>query len=185
MDNIDIIISHKPAPSLSKGQRGITHRRRQKMATNTTTKHTTKVFAHRLAQLKEKMAALRQEEERICQSLAHDLAQCLIHAQALEMDFDTLIGGVLEVVNQAQANLTKACPVQSQRLEAWKKSGEKFRRRLGDPRGQNERNTGGEKQERQEGQREEKQGSYQPKPSTQQNPLPAVPKPQKGAEKIT
>ncbi len=150
------------------------------MAPNSTARHTTK-----LIQLKEKMATLRQEEEKICQTLAQDLAQCLINAQALEIDFDTLIGGILEVVNQAQANGNNPTPEQSQKLEVWKKSGQKFRRRVSGSRGQNEQNRGDEKQERQEKQQADKQGFYQPKQSLQQRHSPAVPKQQKDTEKVT
>ena len=79
----------------------------------------------KLAQLKEKMSTLRQEEEKIRQSLSQELSQCLINAQALEIDFDTLIGGILEVVTQANSN--KPSPEQSRKTEAWQKSGQKFR----------------------------------------------------------
>src|SRR4051812_46935576 len=85
-----------------------------KMTTRPTTSPTKK-----LAQLKEKMSALRQEEEKICQNLAQELSQCLINAQALEIDFDVFVGGMLEVITQAQAN--------SNKIGAWQKSGQKFR----------------------------------------------------------
>ena len=65
------------------------------------------------------MSVLRQEEEKIRQNLAQELSQCLINAQALEIDFDTLIGGMLEVITQAQAN--------SNKIGVWQKSGQKFR----------------------------------------------------------
>ena len=92
------------------------------MTTRSTTSPTKK-----LVQLKEKMSILRQEEEKIRQILTQESSQCLINAQALEIDFDTLVGGMLEVVTQAQANRNKTCPEQSRRTEVWQKSGQKFR----------------------------------------------------------
>jgi len=73
----------------------------------------------RLAQLKERMAVLQQEQERTCRNLAQELSECLITAGSLEVDFDTLIGGILDVIAEARTNSSKA--------EGWKKSGGMFR----------------------------------------------------------
>lgn len=99
------------------------------MSTKRTTNSTKK-----LAQLKEKMKTLQQEEEEIYQNLSQELSQCLFDFRAFDIDFDTLIGGIFEVVTEAQLDPKKA--------RAWKKSGQSFRqlsRRRGQEKKQEEK----------------------------------------------
>lgn len=62
--------------------------------------------------------ALRQEESKIQHDLSGELSKILVDVQALEIDFDVLIGGVLEVISQSKTDADKS--------ETWRESGQKF-----------------------------------------------------------
>lgn len=72
----------------------------------------------KLASLREKIAALQQEEAKICSDLSHELSQHLVNAQALDIDFNVLMGGLLDVISQSKTDAVK--------VEMWQKSGQKF-----------------------------------------------------------
>jgi hypothetical protein len=76
---------------------------------------TNKMMAYRLSQIKAKMAALQQEQGKIRHDWGQGLSQYLIEAEAFEVDFDTLVGGILEVIAEAKSNTSRA--------EGWRKSG--------------------------------------------------------------
>ncbi|MCE3230504.1 MAG: hypothetical protein K0R52_432 [Alphaproteobacteria bacterium] len=86
---------------------------------------TRRALGHRLTQVTEKMTALQREQDEICQDLSQnisrELTQCLVDAKALDIEFNILMGGILEVVSQAKADTSKA--------EAWRKSGQTFHER--------------------------------------------------------
>jgi hypothetical protein len=75
----------------------------------------------KLEALKEKGKDLQSKIERIKSDILADLSVCLVDANALDIDFDILIGGMLEVVEKTQQGDKIA--------EVWKSSGEKFRQR--------------------------------------------------------
>lgn len=107
---------------------------------------TCRAMATRLAQLREKMSELRQEEEKICHSLGQELSQCLIDAGALDVEFDVIVGGMVEVIAEAKAEAAavcpegendargqahlertqRTCPERSRRIEGWRKAGLTF-----------------------------------------------------------
>ncbi len=64
-------------------------------------------MAYRLAQIKGKMATLQQEQDKIRQNFCQGLSQYLIEAEAFEVDFDILIGGVIEVIANLKAEVVK------------------------------------------------------------------------------
>ena len=86
------------------------------------------------------MSALRQEEEKIRSNLSQGVSQFLVDAGALEIDFDILVGGVLDVIAEAKANLNspnqseRACPERSRKVERWQKAGQMFHRSKGQKR---------------------------------------------------
>lgn len=79
------------------------------------------VHIKQLGALKEKRRVLQEKEDKIKAEILTDLSTCLIDANALEVDFDILIGGILDVIKKAQQG--------DKVTEAWKLSGEKFRQR--------------------------------------------------------
>ncbi len=88
------------------------------MASKHAASPTNKMMAYRLAQIKGKMATLQQEQDKIRQNFCQGLSQYLIEAEAFEVDFDILVGGIIEVIADAKANTNRA--------EGWKKSGLAF-----------------------------------------------------------
>jgi hypothetical protein len=88
----------------------------------TTQRTPKKDLQYRLTSIRNKLSTLRQEEDKINQKLSHEYAQSLckylMDAKATEIDFNVLLGGMLEVIELAKAN--------SNRREAWQKSGLKF-----------------------------------------------------------
>lgn len=71
-----------------------------------------------LESLKEKRKEIQEKEDKIKAELLKDLSTYLIKAEALNVDFDILIGGILDVIEKA--NQGDAI------TEAWKTSGQKF-----------------------------------------------------------
>jgi len=116
------------------------------MTSKQTASPTSKMMAYRLGQLRQKMATLQQEQNKIRQTLGQGLLQCLIDAEAFEGDFDALVGGILEVVTEIKNDDGKVGPERSsersQRVEAWKKSGLMFQQH----RNQKERERGSQPQ---------------------------------------
>ena len=82
-----------------------------------TTRNTTSP-TKRLTDIRQKMMALRQEESKIQHDLSGELSKILVDVQALEIDFDVLIGGILEVIAQSKIDTDKT--------ETWRESGQKF-----------------------------------------------------------
>lgn len=101
------------------------------MAAKRSANPTQKDLLHRLTNIREKLSSLRQEEDKISHKLSHEFAQelskYLISANAIEIDFNVLLGGMLEVITQAHKDIQKSCPELSRRVEAWQKSGQMFR----------------------------------------------------------
>lgn len=91
-----------------------------------------KELLHRLTNIREKLSSLRQEEDKINQKLSHeyaqDLSKYLLDANAIEIDFNILLGGMLEIVSLAKGNSNRATPELSRRTEVWQKSGMMFQR---------------------------------------------------------
>ena len=73
-----------------------------------------------LEALKEKRKTLQEKEDKIKSELLARLSTCLVDANALEVDFDILMGGILDIIKKAQQG--------DKITEAWKVSGEKFRK---------------------------------------------------------
>src|SRR4051794_17905537 len=96
------------------------------MISKQTANPTSKMMVYRLGQLRQKVATLQQEQDKIRQTLGQGLLQCLIDAEAFEGDFDALVGGILEVVTEIKNDDGKVYPERSRRVEAWKKSGLMF-----------------------------------------------------------
>ena len=96
------------------------------MTSKQTTNPTSKMMAYRLGQLRQKMATLRQEQDNIRQTLGQGLLQCLVDAEAFEVDFDALVGGILEAIVEIKNDDGKDYPERRRRVEAWKKSGSTF-----------------------------------------------------------
>ena len=66
-----------------------------------------------------KRKALQEKEEKIKSEIVNDLSKSLIDVNALDVDFDILIGGILDIIEKSKQN--------DKITEAWKLSGEKFR----------------------------------------------------------
>jgi len=66
-----------------------------------------------------KRKALQEKEEKIKSIIRDDLSKSLIDLNALDVDFDILIGGILDIIEKSKQN--------DKITEAWKLSGEKFR----------------------------------------------------------
>lgn len=81
----------------------------------------------KLEALKEQKKTLQEKEDKIKSEIISELSTNLINANALEVDYDILIGGILDVIEKAKQR--------DKIMEAWKLSGEKFRQ------GQKKRNT--------------------------------------------
>lgn len=102
------------------------------MPTQRTPNPSKKELLNRLTNIREKLSTLRQEEDKINQTLsqeyAQDLSRYLIDANAIEIDFNILLGGMLEVVSVAKTNSNRASPELSRRTEVWQKAGLMFQR---------------------------------------------------------
>lgn len=81
----------------------------------------------KLEALKQQKKTLQEKEDRIKSEIISELSTSLIDANALEVDYDILMGGILDVIEKAKR--------EDKITEAWKLSGEKFRQ------GQKKRNT--------------------------------------------
>lgn len=85
------------------------------------------VHIKKLEALKEQKKTLQEKEDRIKSEIISELSTSLINANALEVDYDILMGGILGIIEKAEQG--------DKITEAWKLSGEKFRQ------GQKKRNT--------------------------------------------
>ncbi len=85
------------------------------------------VHIKKLEALKEQKKTLQEKEDKIKSEILSQLSTSLIDANALEVNFDVLMGGILNVIEKAKQG--------DKITEAWKLSGEKFRQ------GQKKRNT--------------------------------------------
>ena len=74
-----------------------------------------------LEAIKEKKKTLQEKENKIKSEIMSELSTSLIDANALEVDYDVLIGGILDVIEKANRG--------DKITEAWKLAGEKFRQR--------------------------------------------------------
>ena len=81
----------------------------------------------KLEALKEQKKILQEKEDKIKSEIISELSTSLIDANALEVNYDILMGGILDVIKKAKQG--------DKITEAWKLSGEKFRQ------GQKKRNT--------------------------------------------
>jgi hypothetical protein len=81
----------------------------------------------KLEALKEQKKILQEKEDKIKSEIISELSTFLIDAQAIDINFDILMGGILDVIEKANQG--------DKITEAWKLSGEKFRQ------GQKKRNT--------------------------------------------
>ena len=81
----------------------------------------------KLAALKEQKKTLQEKEDKIKSEIIAELSTSLIDINALKVDYDILMGGILDIIEKADQG--------DKITEAWKVSGEKFRQ------GQKKRNT--------------------------------------------
>ncbi len=73
----------------------------------------------KLEELKQQKKTLQEKEDNIKSQIITELSQDLINIHALDVDYDVLIGGILDIIKKAnQADII---------TEEWKLSGEKFR----------------------------------------------------------
>jgi len=72
----------------------------------------------KLEDLKEKKSALQEQEDKIKAEILEELSETLMAAQAIEIDFYTLVGGILDVIEKAKNG--------SKDTEVWKQAGERF-----------------------------------------------------------
>ena len=73
----------------------------------------------KLEALKQQKKTLQEKEDKIKLNIIADLSTSLIDANALEVDYDILMGGILDIIEKAEQG--------DKITEAWKLSGEKFR----------------------------------------------------------
>ena len=73
----------------------------------------------RLKEIQEKRKAFQEEEDKIKSEIANNLSKSLIDTNAIDVDSDILIGGILDIIEKSKQN--------DKITEAWKLSGEKFR----------------------------------------------------------
>jgi len=81
----------------------------------------------KLEALQKQKKTLQEKEDKIKSEIISELSTSLIDANALEVDFDILMGGILDIIEKVKQG--------DKITEAWKLSGEKFRQ------GQKKRNT--------------------------------------------
>lgn len=89
----------------------------------------------KLEALKQQKKTLQEKEEKIKSEIMSELSTSLIDANALEVDYDILMGGILDVIEKAKR--------EDKIMEAWKLSGEKFRQ--GQKKRKTQKNTGASK----------------------------------------
>lgn len=73
----------------------------------------------RLKEIQEKRKSFQEEEDKIKSQIANDLSKSLIDTNAIDVDSDILIGGILDIIDKSKQK--------DKITEAWKLSGEKFR----------------------------------------------------------
>ena len=73
-----------------------------------------------LAAIREQQKTLQEKENKIISEAIAELSTSLIDAHALDINYDILIGGVLEVIEKTKQG--------DKITEAWKVSGERFRK---------------------------------------------------------
>lgn len=73
----------------------------------------------KLEALKQQKKTLQEKEDKIKSQIISDLSISLMNANALEIDVDILMGGILDVIEKAKQG--------DKITEEWKLSGEKFR----------------------------------------------------------
>ena len=81
----------------------------------------------KLEVLKQQKKTLQEKEDKIKSEVMSELSTSLIDTNALEVDYDILMGGILDVIEKAKR--------EDKITGAWKLAGEKFRQ------GQKKRNT--------------------------------------------
>jgi len=74
--------------------------------------------ARKLEELKSKKLALQEKEDKIKSDILNAISETLIKTQAIEIDFFTLVGGILDVVEKAKQG--------DKITEVWKQAGQKF-----------------------------------------------------------
>jgi len=72
----------------------------------------------KLEALQEKRKTLQKKEDEIKSQILSDLSTYMINANALDVDFDILMGGILDIIEKAKHK--------DKITEAWKLSGQKF-----------------------------------------------------------
>lgn len=77
-------------------------------------------IAHKrqLEAIKAKQKTLQEKEDKIKSQIIEDLSTYLIDANAIDVDIDVLMGGMLDVIEKTKAG--------DKITEAWKLSGQKF-----------------------------------------------------------
>ena len=73
----------------------------------------------KLEALKQQKKTLQEKEDTIKSEIIAELSTSLIDANALEVDYDILMGGILDIIDKTEQG--------DKITEAWKLSGEKFR----------------------------------------------------------
>ena len=76
----------------------------------------------KLDSIKEKISALREEEQKIQDSIVEEFKKFLVTSRAIEIDFDVIVGGLLEVIQKSKSN--------DKSVEVWKQSGVTFRKKM-------------------------------------------------------
>jgi len=71
-----------------------------------------------LEAIKEKQKTLQEKEYKIKDKIIQDLSNYLIDANAIDVDIDVLMGGMLDIIEKAKSG--------DKITEAWKLSGQKF-----------------------------------------------------------
>lgn len=77
-----------------------------------------KASIERMQALQEKINQLKIEQDKVEQLLVSHLVQVLKINNAFQLDFDALVGGLLEVIDVIKSN--------TERKETWQNSGHKF-----------------------------------------------------------
>lgn len=72
----------------------------------------------KLDDLNQKIEALKSEKEKIQKELETDLVSVLKHTNAFQVDFHTLVGGLLHCLDKAKTN--------QQLAKEWQEAGQKF-----------------------------------------------------------
>lgn len=85
--------------------------------------------------LKQQKKTLQEKEDKIKSEIIAELSTSLVDANALEVDYDILMGGILDIIEKENQG--------DKITEAWKLSGEKFRQ--GQKKWSTQKNTGASK----------------------------------------